>query len=113
MPPDLRLNDQTTPAEALTLAYACGHACWAAGAKDMDFAVALSEWINVRYSQDRRIRFLRAGFTAGYFNYPQPDISRVQASYALEKSRSAKKSNAGRPPKNATGNPSPQSGREK
>ena len=68
------INGSATPADALRIAYECGRARHAAGSSAWAFAVELSLRINRPYNTNPRVRFMRAGFTAGYFNYPLPDL---------------------------------------
>ena len=79
VPREIVITANTTPAEALQMAYLCGHDLQAAGMEMDAFVMHLNQKIISPYSGDGLLPFLRVGFAAGYFKKPMPDVERIAA----------------------------------
>jgi hypothetical protein len=99
LPINIAVTDQTTPAEALQMAHVCGYASFAACPDELAFVLELSERIEVRYKGHPLLRFLRIGFTAGYFRRPLPSIQRLLVASAVREHRMMTRGKLGRPRK--------------
>ena len=73
----MQISTDTSPDAAIKIAYDFARALRRGSAREQDLSDDLHEWISSRFRGSRLLRYMHAGFTAGYLGQNLPWVKDI------------------------------------